>query len=228
MGLAVWGWIVLTAFLAYGIAFLLASIRRVPTGKIGVVPGIGGPRRVLGEGLHVVFPLGPRLLLIPKGPERIMGSVVGAQTKDGWRLDAWVQLYATVSDEQAAAISEGDWRTVTLDSALAAVRLAIERSDAADLRPSPHALDEGARDEANALAGRAGVKVDWLRVTVKWPTATPPAHPPPSDALRNRDGPFGEVARSPFAAYGGHAGEGRPVPPPPPPPPREPVPPALP
>ena len=226
MGSAVWGWIALTAFLVYGIAFALASIRRVPTGSIGVVPGVGGPRRVLVEGLHWVFPIGPRLLLIPKGPERIMGNVTGAQSKDGWRLDAWVQLYAVVSDEQAAALSEKDWRTVTLDAALAAVRLAIERSDAADLRPSPHALDEGARDETNALSGRAGVKVDWLRVTVKWPTAIPPARPPPSDALRDRDGPFGDVARSPIAAYGGHAGEGRPVPPPPPA--RRPVPPAPP
>jgi len=226
MGLAVWGWIALTAFLVYGIAFVLASVRRVPAGRIGVVPGVGGPRRVLGEGLHWVFPIGPRLLLIPKGPERIMGNVTGAQTKDGWRLDAWVQLYAVVSDEQAAALSEKDWRTATLDDALSAVRLAIERSDAADLRPSPHALDEGARDEVNALAGRVGVRVDWLRVTVKWPTATPPSRPPPSDALKEAEDPFGEVARSPIASYGGHAGEGRPVPPSPRS--RRPVPPAPP
>jgi regulator of protease activity HflC (stomatin/prohibitin superfamily) len=184
LALTVWGWIGLTALVVYAAATVLASIKRVPSGRIGVRMGPGARKEVLSEGLHLVQPFGTKVVYIPRGPERIMGDVRDIVTKDGWRLTAVVQLSATVYDERSAALATEDWRREALKAALASVRLLLERSDAADLRPSPHALDEGARDETDHLLGQFGTKVEWLRVTVKWPQAIPPAHVPASGSLR--------------------------------------------
>ncbi len=184
MSAVVWGWILLIALVVYLSALGIASVRRVPEGKMGVVLGVGKPRRLLPKGTHVVFPFGNKVVLIPKGPERIIGDVKDVLTKDGWRLIASVQLNAHVVDEQLAALETEDWRRSTLDTMLHVVRTELENNDAVDLRPRPHALDEGCRVETDLLTERFGVKVDWLRVTIRWAHASPPARTPASYALR--------------------------------------------
>jgi hypothetical protein len=184
LALAVWGWIAVAVASVYGGATALASLKRVPQGRIGIVLLRGARVRALGEGVHLVQPFGTRVVLIPRGPERIVGDVRDAATRDGWHLSAWVQLRAHVFDDREAALECEDWRREALDASLAAVRLLLERSDAADLRASPQALDEGSREEANEMLKRFGTTVEWLRVTVKWAQATAPLVPPPSQALR--------------------------------------------
>ncbi len=184
LALTVWGWIAVAVIAVYGGATALASLKRVPQGKIGIVMLRGSRVRALGEGLHVVQPFGTRVVLIPRGPEKIVGDVRDAVTRDGWRLSAWVQLYAHVFDDREAALACEDWRREALDASLASVKLLLERSDASDLRESAQALDEGAREEANELLKRVGTTVEWMRVTVKWAQATAPLVPPPSQALR--------------------------------------------
>lgn len=184
MALSAWGWIGLTVVLVYATATVLASIRRVPSGRIGVRMGPGERKEVLPEGFHLVQPFGTKVVYIPRGPERIMGDVRDVVTKDGWRVTAVLQLSAVVFDERAAALSTEDWRREALKASLAAVRLLLERSDASDLRPSPNALDEGARDETEHLLSPFGTKVEWLRVTVKWSAAIPPVRTPASESLR--------------------------------------------
>jgi hypothetical protein len=183
----VWGWILFIAMVVYLSAMIIASVRLVPDGKMGVVLGVGKPRRLLSKGMHVVFPFGNKVVLIPKGPERIIGDVKDVLTKDGWRLIASAQLNARVVDEQLAALETEDWRRSTLDTMLQVVRMELENNDAVDLRPRPHALDEGCRVETNVLTDRFGVKVDWLRVTIRWAHASPPVHTPPSYALKDGD-----------------------------------------
>jgi regulator of protease activity HflC (stomatin/prohibitin superfamily) len=184
LALTVLGWVAVAVAAVYGGATALASIKRVPQDRIGIVLLRGSRMRALGEGIHLVQPFGTKVVLIPRGPERIVGDVRDAVTRDGWRLSAWVQLYAHVFDDREAALACEDWRREALDTSLAAVKLLLERSDAQDLRASPQALDEGAREEANELLKRFGTTVEWLRVTVKWAQATAPLVPPPSKALR--------------------------------------------
>lgn len=192
MAMAAWGWVLIAALVVYGVAMALASLRRVPKGSVGVLRGRSGNARVLDEGLHIVLPLGGHLTIVPKGPERVTGHLPDMLTKDGWRVQASIQLDCRLMDPNAAARSDRDWRQVTLDGAMGVLRTELENNDAVDMRPRPHALDEGVRDELNILTARSGVVVDWLRVTIRWATALPPTEEPPSTVLK---GPQGQEER---------------------------------
>ena len=172
-------WIALVAIAIYGAAAVLASIKHVPEGKVGIVTDRSGGKRVLGKGVHMVSPFGRRVELVPKGPIRMSGEVRDAVTRDGWRISAHFQLSARLVQELAVSKAGADWRTATLDSAVRVLRTELENNDAVDLRPRPQALDEGVADEINLLTSRWGVEVDWLRVTVRWAYAVPPAEAVP-------------------------------------------------
>ncbi|NOQ54778.1 MAG: hypothetical protein GQ558_09270, partial [Thermoplasmata archaeon] len=49
-------WVALVALVIYGAASVLASIRVVPEGKVGIVSDRSGRRRVIAKGVHLVFP----------------------------------------------------------------------------------------------------------------------------------------------------------------------------
>lgn len=178
-------WVLLLAMLIYGVATILASIKVVPEGKVGVVTDRSGRRRVIGMGAHVVQPFGHKVKLYPKGPVRMDGELRDVVTLDGWRISAHFQLSARLVDELAVSEAGGDWRDVTLDAAHRVLRTELENNDSTDLRPRPQALDAGVTEEINVLSRRWGVEADWLRVTIRWAFAVPPAHvvpsPQPSD-----------------------------------------------
>jgi len=169
-------WVVVAALVVYGGATLLASVRMVPEGKVAVVTSGSGTRSVLGKGLHLVNPFNTRTELMPLGPVRMDGEVRSVITQDGWNISAHYQLNARLVDELAVQEAGGDWREVTKDAAERVLRTELENNDATDLRPRPQALDEGIAEEINVLVGRWGVEVDWIRVTVRWAYAVPPAH----------------------------------------------------
>ncbi len=169
-------WVLLAALVVYGGATLLASVRMVPEGHIGVVITRSGGRKVLGKGLHLVNPFNTRTELMPVGPVRMDGEVRSVITQDGWNISAHYQLNARLVDDVAVQDAGGDWREVTKDAVERVLRTELENNDATDLRPRPQALDEGVTEEINVLTLRWGVEVDWLRVTIRWAYAVPPAH----------------------------------------------------
>lgn len=172
-------WILLAALLVYGVAFVLATIKFVPHGRIGIVTTKGGHRYVLGQGLHLILPIGNSVFNVPKGPERMDGEVRNIITRDGWHLTAHLQFNARLVDEPSAVNGGDDWRDTTRDVALRVLRTELENNDATDLRPRPQALDESVAEELNELTARWGVEVDWLRVTIRWAYSVPPAHEVP-------------------------------------------------
>jgi regulator of protease activity HflC (stomatin/prohibitin superfamily) len=169
-------WIMVAAVAVYGGATLLASIRLVPEGHVGLVTTRSGGLKVMGKGLHMVNPFKTRTELMPKGPVRMDGEVRNVVTQDGWNISAHYQLNTKLVDEGIVKEAGGDWRAVTKDSAERVLRTELENNDASDLRPRPQALDEGVTEEINILTRRWGVEVDWLRVTIRWAYAVPPAH----------------------------------------------------
>ncbi len=169
-------WVLLAALAVYGGATFLASIRMVPEGHVAIVTGRSGERRVIESGLHVVNPFKTRTELMPVGPVRMDGEVRSVITQDGWNISAHYQMNARLVEELAVSGAGGDWREVTKDAAERVLRTELENNDATDLRPRPQALDEGITEEINVLTGRWGVEVDWMRVTIRWAYAIPPAH----------------------------------------------------
>ncbi|NOQ53574.1 MAG: hypothetical protein GQ558_03090, partial [Thermoplasmata archaeon] len=101
-------------------------------------------------------------------------------TRDGWRVSAHFQMSARLVNELAVSEAGEDWRDATKDIGLRVLRTELENNDAVDLRPRPQALDEGVADEINILTTQWGVHVDWLRITIRWAYAVPPAHVVPS------------------------------------------------
>ena len=173
-------WVALVALVIYGAASVLASIRVVPEGKVGIVSDRSGRRRVIAKGVHLVFPFGHKVKMMPKGPVRMDGEVHDAITRDGWRVSAHFQMSARLINELAVSEAGEDWRDATKDIALRVLRTELENNDAVDLRPRPQALDEGVTDEINILTTQWGVHVEWLRITIRWAYAVPPAHVVPS------------------------------------------------
>jgi len=173
-------WIALAALVIYGAASVLASIKVVPEGKVGIVSDRSGQRRVIAKGVHLVFPFGHKVKMMPKGPVRMDGEVLDAITRDGWRISAHFQMSASLSNELVVDEAGEDWRDATKDTAIRVLRTELENNDAVDLRPRPQALDGGVTDEINILTTRWGVHVDWLRITIRWAYAVPPVHVVPS------------------------------------------------
>jgi regulator of protease activity HflC (stomatin/prohibitin superfamily) len=169
-------WVLVAAVVVYGGAILLASVRMVPEGHVGIVTARSGDRRVIERGLHLVNPFNSRTELTPIGPVRMDGEVRSVITQDGWNISAHFQMNAKLVDELAVSGAGGDWREVTKDAAERVLRTELENNDASDLRPRPQALDEGITEEINVLTGKWGVEVDWMRVTIRWAYAIPPAH----------------------------------------------------
>ena len=169
-------WIAVAAVAVYGGATLLASVRMVPEGQVGIVTSRSGGRKVLGKGLHIINPFNTRTELVPKGPIRMDGEVRNVVTQDGWNISAHYQLNAKLVDEMVVHDAGDDWRVATKDAAERVLRTELENNDAKDLRPRPQALDEGVTEEINVLTHRWGVDVDWLRVTIRWAYSVPPAH----------------------------------------------------
>jgi regulator of protease activity HflC (stomatin/prohibitin superfamily) len=163
----------------YGGATLLASIRFVPEGNVGVVTSRTGERRSMKSGVHFVNPFTTKTSLVPRGPMRMDGEVRNVVTRDGWNISAHYQINAKLEDEMSAHEAGDDWRQATKDATERVLRTELENNDAADLRPRPQALDEGVVDEINILTRRWGVEVDWLRTTIRWAYAVPPAHVAP-------------------------------------------------
>jgi hypothetical protein len=124
----------------------------------------------------MVQPFGHKVVLYPKGPLRMDGEVRNVTTQDGWRISAHFQMNAHLVDEMAVSGIGGDWRNETLEVAHRVLRTELENNESADLRPRPQALDEGVAEEINVLSGKWGVEVDWLRVTIRWAYALPPAN----------------------------------------------------
>jgi regulator of protease activity HflC (stomatin/prohibitin superfamily) len=148
----------------------------VPEGHVGIITARSGNMKVVGKGLHVINPFNTKTELMPKGPVRMDGEVRNVITQDGWNISAHYQLNALLVDELLVRGAGGDWRVATNDSAERILRTELENNDASDLRPRPQALDEGVTEEINILTRRWGVEVDWLRVTIRWAYAIPPAH----------------------------------------------------
>jgi regulator of protease activity HflC (stomatin/prohibitin superfamily) len=169
-------WVLIAAAAVYGGAMVLASVRMVPEGHVGIVTGRSGERRVLENGLHMVDPFRSKTDLMPLGPVRMDGEVRSVITQDGWNISAHYQLNAKLVDELLVGEAGGDWLVVTKDAAERVLRTELENNDASDLRPRPQALDEGITEEINVLTHKWGVEVDWMRVTVRWAYAIPPAH----------------------------------------------------
>ena len=169
-------WVIVAALVVYGVATLLASIKLVQEGQVGIATTRGGSRRPLPKGLHIVNPFTTRVRTYPGGSHRLEGDVRGAITQDGWRLSAHVELNARLRDELAVVEAGGDWRKATQDAVVRILRTEIENNEATDLKPRPQALDDLVLDEVNALVVRWGVEVDWLRVTIRWAESLPPAH----------------------------------------------------
>lgn len=169
-------WVVVAALVVYGGATLLASVRMVPEGKVAVVTSRSGIRSVLGKGIHLVNPFNSRTQVMPKGPLRMDGEVRGVLTQDGWRISAVYQMNAKLVDETVVDEAGGDWPEATRDAADRVLRTELENNDATDLKPRPQALDAVVTEEVNLLARTWGVSVDWLRVTIHWAYAVPPAH----------------------------------------------------
>jgi regulator of protease activity HflC (stomatin/prohibitin superfamily) len=169
-------WIMIAAVAVYGGATLLASLRMVPEGHVGIITGRSGHMKVVGKGLHLINPFNTKTELMPKGPVRMDGEVRNIVTQDGWNISAHYQLNAKLVDEMVVREAGGDWRSATKDSAERVLRTELENNDATDLRPRPQALDEGVTEEINILTRKWGVEVDWLRVTIRWAYAIPPAH----------------------------------------------------
>ena len=113
---------------------------------------------------------------MPKGPLRMDGEVRNVVTQDGWNLSAHYQMNAKLVNERVVHEAGDDWRVATQDATDRVLRTELENNDATDLRPRPQALDEGVTEEINLLTRRWGVEVDWLRVTIRWAFAVPPAH----------------------------------------------------
>jgi len=169
-------WILVVALSVYGGATLLASVRNVPEGNVAIVTSRSGNRTVLVKGLHVVNPFNSRTVVMPKGPIRMDGEVRSVVTQDGWKISAVYQMNAKLVDEMMVHEAGGDWREATKDAAERVLGTELENNDATDLRPRPQALDAVVTDEINLLTQRWGVSVDWLRVTIHWAYAIPPAH----------------------------------------------------
>lgn len=170
-------WILLAALVVYGAAAVLASLRWVHEGHVGIFTSRSGRRRVLTRGVHVVNPFGGRTVMVPKGPLRMDGEVRNAVTQDGWTISAHYQMNARLLDEMALDNAGDDWRVATRDAADRVLRTELENNEAKDLRPRPQALDAGVAEEINVLTRGWGVEVDWLRVTIRWAYAIPPVHP---------------------------------------------------
>lgn len=169
-------WVAVVAVAVYGGATLMASVRMVPEGEVAIVTSRSGDRNVLAKGLHLVNPFNTKTELVPKGPIRMDGEVRNIVTRDGWNISAHYQLNARLVDEMVVHDAGDDWRVATKDSADRVLRTELENNDAKDLRPRPQALDAGVTEEINVLTHRWGVEVDWLRVTIRWAYAVPPAH----------------------------------------------------
>ncbi len=169
-------WVLVAVLAVYGGATLLASIRMVPDGQVGIVTSMSGRRTVMGNGLHMVNPFNTKTEMMPKGPLRMDGEVRNVVTQDGWNLSAHYQMNAKLVDELVVHEAGDDWRVATKDATDRVLRTELENNDATDLRPRPQALDEGVTEEINLLTRRWGVEVDWLRVTIRWAFAVPPAH----------------------------------------------------
>lgn len=169
-------WVLVAALAVYGGATLLASVRMVPDGSVAILTTKSGKRTVYGKGLHVVNPFNSKTEVMPKGPVRMDGEVHNVVTQDGWKISAVYQMNAKLVDEMIVDEAGGDWREATKDAAERVLRTELENNDAKDLRPRPQALDVVVTEEINLLASRWGVGVDWLRVTVHWAYAVPPAH----------------------------------------------------
>lgn len=173
-------WVALAALVIYGAASVLASIKVVPEGKVGIVSDRSGHRRVITKGVHLVFPFGHKVKLMPKGPVRMDGEVHNVITRDGWRVSAHFQMSARLMNELAVFEAGEDWRDASKDTTIRVLRTELENNDAVDLRPRPQALDEGVTDEINILTVQWGVHVDWLRITIRWAYAVPPVNVVPS------------------------------------------------
>lgn len=169
-------WVLVAILAVYGGATLLASIRLVPEGQVGIVTSRSGGRTVMGNGLHMVNPFNTKTEMMPRGPLRMDGEVRNVVTQDGWNLSAHYQMNAKLVDELVVHEAGDDWRVATKDATDRVLRTELENNDATDLRPRPQALDEGVTEEINLLTRRWGVEVDWLRVTIRWAFAVPPAH----------------------------------------------------
>lgn len=169
-------WILLAATVVYGAATVLASLRWVHEGNVGIFISRSGRRSVLTKGVHVVNPFAGRTVMVPKGPLRMDGEVRNAMTQDGWTISAHYQMNACLVDEMALDNAGDDWRTATRDAADRVLRTELENNETKDLRPRPQALDAGVAEEINVLTLRWGVEVDWLRVTIRWAYAVPPVH----------------------------------------------------
>ena len=169
-------WVLVAVLAVYGGATLLASIRMVPEGQVGIVTSMSGRRTVMGKGLHMVNPFNTRTEMMPKGPLRMDGEVRNVVTQDGWNISAHYQMNAKLVDELAVHEAGDDWGVATRDATDRVLRTELENNEATDLRPRPQALDEGVKEEITLLTSRWGVEVDWLRVTIRWAYAVPPAH----------------------------------------------------
>jgi len=169
-------WVLVVALAVYGGATLLASVRMVPEGNVAIVTTRSGRRTVFGKGLHMVNPFNSRTQVMPKGPIRMDGEVHGVVTLDGWKISAVYQMNTKLVDELVVDQAGGDWREATKDAAQRVLRTELENNDATDLRPRPQALDAVVTEEINLLTRQWGVDVDWLRVTIHWAYAVPPAH----------------------------------------------------